>query len=294
MAMLYDVRLELSYDYDATVHGGRHLIRVAPISVPGVQRVVASSLSFEPRPQRVTSFTDFFGNSATAINFVEPHDSLAIRLTARVQVEDLNPPADLSPTFEGLQREIARHWSLTPDSPHHFLADSPRVALVPDITSYATRVTANAQSVMAAGMALCLAIYNDFDYDPDATDVATGADEAFALRRGVCQDFSHIMIAGLRGIGIPAGYVSGFLRTNPPPGRPRLEGADAMHAWVRAWCGQHTGWVEFDPTNAMIAGADHISIGHGRDYGDVSPIVGVLKTHGGHETSQSVDVLRVE
>jgi len=98
----------------------------------------------------------------------------------------------------------------------------------------------------------------------------------------------------LRGIGVPAGYVSGFLRTNPPPGQPRLEGADAMHAWVRAWCGQPVGWVEFDPTNAMVAGPDHISIGHGRDYADISPIVGVLRTHGSHETKQSVDVVRVE
>jgi transglutaminase-like putative cysteine protease len=139
-----------------------------------------------------------------------------------------------------------------------------------------------------------MAIHADFEYDPKATDVETRPAEAFALRKGVCQDFAHVMIAGLRGVGIPAGYVSGFLRTNPPPGKPRLEGADAMHAWVRAWCGQHVGWVEFDPTNAMIAGPDHISIGHGRDYADISPIVGVLRTHGSHETSQSVDVLRVE
>lgn len=103
-----------------------------------------------------------------------------------------------------------------------------------------------------------------------------------------------MMIAGLRGLDIPAGYVSGFLRTIPPPGQARLEGADAMHAWVRVWCGIQTGWLDFDPTNAMIAGADHISIGHGRDYADVSPIVGVLRTHGSHETRQSVDVVKVE
>jgi len=102
------------------------------------------------------------------------------------------------------------------------------------------------------------------------------------------------MIAGLRGVGIPAGYVSGFLRTIPPKGKPRLEGADAMHAWVRVWCGQHAGWIEFDPTNAMLAGPDHITIGHGRDYSDISPIVGVLRTSGEHSAKQSVDVVRVE
>ncbi len=294
MVMLYDIRMELHYDYDATVHGGRHLIRVAPATIAGVQRVVAAGLSFEPRPQRESSFTDFFGNSVTTLTYLTPHNHLAIRLTARVQVEDLHPPADLSPSRDALRQEIARFWSVAPDSPHHFLAASPRVQVVPAITEYAARATAEMPSVMTSALALCMAIHRDFAYDPKATDVETKPAEAFALRKGVCQDFAHVMIAGLRGIGIPAGYVSGFLRTNPPAGKPRLEGADAMHAWVRAWCGQHVGWVEFDPTNAMIAGPDHISIGQGRDYADISPIVGVLKTHGSHETRQSVDVLRVE
>lgn len=292
--MLYDVRLDLHYAYDAPVHGGRHLIRVAPVSIPGVQRVVAAGLSFEPRPQRESSFIDFFGNSVTTLTYLAPHDHLDIRLTARVQVEETHPPADLSPTREALQQEIARYWSVEPDSPQHFIASSPRVPLAPAITDYANRTAAGMPSVMTAALALCMAINRDFAYDSRATDVETKPAEAFALRKGVCQDFAHVMIAGLRGIGIPAGYVSGFLRTNPPPGKPRLEGADAMHAWVRAWCGSHVGWVEFDPTNAMLAGPDHIAIGRGRDYADISPIVGVLKTHGSHEATQSVDVLRVE
>jgi transglutaminase-like putative cysteine protease len=292
--MLYDIRLQLHYDYDAPVQGGRHLIRVAPVSVPNVQRVVAARLSFAPKPQRQNSFTDFFGNSVTTISYDNPHDHLDIRLSARVQVEDVHAPADLSPTPAALRQEIARTWSVAPDSPHHFLAASPRIHPVPAITGYTEEVIAGAPSVQAAAAALCMAIHRDFIYDPKATDVETQPAEAFALRKGVCQDFAHVMIAGLRGVGIPAGYVSGFLRTNPPAGKPRLEGADAMHAWVRVWCGQHGGWVEFDPTNAMIAGPDHICIGHGRDYADISPIVGVLKTHGSHETTQSVDVLRVE
>jgi transglutaminase-like putative cysteine protease len=162
------------------------------------------------------------------------------------------------------------------------------------ITQYAAEVTQGCTSVLDCAHALCLAIHRDFKYDPKATDVETKPGEAFALRKGVCQDFVHVMISGLRGLGIPAAYVSGFLRTNPPPGKPRLEGTDAMHAWVRVWCGQLTGWVEFDPTNAMLAGSDHISIGHGRDYSDISPIMGVLKTSGSHEAAQSVDVVRVE
>lgn len=292
--MLYDVRLELHYDYAAKVHGGRHLIRVSPVTIAGIQRVVAAGLSFDPRPQRQSSFTDFFGNAVTTLNYLTPHDHLDIRLSARVQVEDRNAPADLSPTRAALGQEIARFWSVEPDSPHHFLAASPRVPLVPAITDYAGRITADAPSIVSAALALCTAIHRDFVYDPKATDVETKPAEAFALRKGVCQDFAHVMIAGLRGIGIPAGYVSGFLRTLPPPGKARLEGADAMHAWVRVWCGRHVGWLDFDPTNAMIVGANHIPIGHGRDYADISPIVGVLKTHGSHETRQSVDVVRVD
>jgi transglutaminase-like putative cysteine protease len=292
--MLYDVRLTLTYDYDAPVHGGRHHIRVAPSTVPNLQRVIASSLSFWPKPDRVSSFLDFFGNTVSDVSFVHPHDKLEIRLTARVQVEDLTAPADLSPDLDQLGLEVSRYWSVEPDSPQHFLAASPRVQIVPEITQYAEQVSAGAETILSKAMAFCLAIHRDFEYDPKATDVETKPAEAFALKRGVCQDFAHLMIAGLRGMGIPAGYVSGFLRTIPPAGEARLEGADAMHAWVRVWCGTLMGWVEFDPTNAMIAGGDHISIGHGRDYADISPIVGVLRTHGSHETKQSVDVIRVE
>ena len=291
--MLYDIRLEMLYDYDAPVHGGRHLVRVAPITIPGVQRVVASSLSFDPRPEQTTTFADFFGNVATTICYAAPHDALRIRLNARVNVENLPDPIDLSPALAVLHQQIAATWSLDPASPHHFMAGSPRIALDPAITAYAASAASGAPSVLAIVKALGQAIHRDFAYDTKATDVETDPVEAFALRRGVCQDFAHVMIAGLRGLGIPSGYVSGFLRTNPPAGQPRLEGADAMHAWVRAWCGQDMGWIGFDPTNAIMVGPDHICIGHGRDYADISPIVGVLKTHGSHEAKQSVDVLPV-
>ena len=203
-------------------------------------------------------------------------------------------PPDVSPSLDDLQEEIERVRSLASDSPHHFRSASPRIASFPEIGTYAAMMASGANSTMAAANALCLAIHRDFTYDSGSTNVSTTPGEAFTLRKGVCQDFAQIMIAGLRAIGIPAGYVSGFLRTNPPPGKPRLEGADAMHAWVSAWCGSTLGWIEFDPTNAMLAGADHISIARGRDYADVSPIIGVLRTHGSHRTSQSVDVIPLE
>ncbi len=293
--MLYDVRLELHYDYASFVHGDRHQVRVVPISIPGVQRVIASSLSFDPKPVHEAAYTDFFGNAVTTIAYGAYHDHLDVRLSARVSVEDISPPADLSPTIDGLQQEIAALWSLDPSSPHHFLSASPRIVLSKPITEYARQSLARTHSVQAAVMDFCNSIYRDFAYDKKATKVDTSPMEAFNLKRGVCQDFVHVMIAGLRGVGIPAGYVSGFLRTIPPKGKPRLEGADAMHAWVRVWCGQHAGWIEYDPTNRMIAGPDHITIGHGRDYSDISPIIGVLRTSSGkQETRQSVDVVRVE
>jgi transglutaminase-like putative cysteine protease len=292
--VLYDVRLELHYDYDASVHGDRHLVRVSPVSIPQVQRVIASSLSFEPRPEQETTFTDYFGNLVTTIAYSGYHDHLDVRLSARVQVEDLHSPADLSPTLPSLKEELGGLWSIAPNSPQHFLAASPRIQLEPAITAYALESVERSASVQAAALDFCLRIHREFRYDREATKVDTSPIEAFALKRGVCQDFAHVMIAGLRGVGVPAGYVSGFLRTIPPKGKPRLEGADAMHAWVRVWCGQHAGWIEFDPTNAMLAGPDHITIGHGRDYSDISPIVGVLRTSGEHTAKQSVDVVRVE
>jgi transglutaminase-like putative cysteine protease len=145
-------------------------------------------------------------------------------------------------------------------------------------------------NVAEAALAVGRALHRHMRFAPDATDVTTPAQDAFARRAGVCQDFSHILIACLRGIGIPAGYVSGFLRTLPPPGQPRLEGADAMHAWVRVWCGGACGWIEFDPTNDMLAGADHVVVARGRDYSDVAPIKGALRLSGGQTSQLTVDM----
>ena len=292
--MLYDVRLELHYDYEGFVHGDRHLVRVAPASITGLQRVIASSISLDPKPATETTFVDFFGNLVTTISYAGYHDRLDVRLQARVGVEEEPHQADLSPDLPTLQRERGSLWARDANSPHHFIAPSPRIALSKAITDYARESVKRTTSVRAAAMDLCLSIHRDFAYDKKSTNVDTAPLEAFTLKKGVCQDFVHVMVAGLRGVGIPAGYVSGFLRTIPPKGKPRLVGVDAMHAWVRVWCGQHAGWVEFDPTNAMLAGAAHITIGHGRDYSDISPIVGVLRTSGRHEAKQSVDVIRVE
>lgn len=291
--MQYDIRLSIHYEYAHPVSGGRHLVRVLPLNLHGVQRVVAASLAVTPTPAERSDFGDFFGNHVTAIALRKPHEELDVRMSARVAVNRPPPDLDVSPRVSDLAAELAAVWSLDPASPHHFATSSDHAGIDADITAYARESLGPGRSVAALAEDICNRINADFAYDAEATTVATRAAAAFRLKRGVCQDFSHVMISGLRGLGVPAGYVSGFLRTIPPPGKERLEGADAMHAWVRVWCGHEAGWLEFDPTNGMRAGDDHITVGCGRDYSDVAPIVGIVKIAGGQQTEQSVDVVPV-
>lgn len=291
--MLYDIHAAIDYDYESPVAGGRHVLRLLPLTEPGLQRLVAGVLSVEPGPEERRDGADFFGNAVTAIACRSAHEALSVRLTARVLVEPGGDLLDMSPSPEGLQAEIAEIRSLGPEAPHHFLAPSPRVPAEAAIAAWAREVCAPDRSVRETARRLAARIHDDFAYDPAATTVDTPPREAFGLKRGVCQDFAQVMIAGLRGIGIPAGYASGYLRTEPPAGRPRLAGADAMHAWVRVWCGHETGWIGLDPTNDMETGEGHITVAVGRDYADVAPVIGILRTVGRHTTRQAVDVLPV-
>lgn len=291
--MQYDIRLAIQYKYDHPVASGRHLVRVLPLNLTGVQRVVAASLSTNPSPAERSDFVDFFDNHVAAITIRKSHDELDVKMTARVAVNRPAPGLDVSPTLPVLREEVMAAWSMTPDAPHHFLASSEHAGIDPALTRFAMESFVGGRSVEAAAFDLARRIHRDFAYDNEATNVATRAIDAFRLKRGVCQDFSHIMIAGLHGLGVPAGYVSGFLRTIPPPGKERLEGADAMHAWVCVWCGRESGWQEFDPTNGMRASDDHITVARGRDYSDVAPIVGIVKISGGQATEQSVDVIPI-
>ena len=165
---------------------------------------------------------------------------------------------------------------------------------MPAITEFTRKALPAGASARAAIEAVGQALHKTMTYDPEATDVATPPADAFAARRGVCQDYAQIMVAGLRAVGIPAGYVSGFLRTYPPPGQPRLEGVDAMHAWVMAWAGPVQGWVEYDPTNAQWAGEDYITVAMGRDYADAAPVKGAMRTAGGQDSTQAVDVIPLD
>lgn len=290
--MLYEVKLKTTTEYDRFANAGRHLLRVMPSdgAFDG-QRLIAGSLDTRPSPKERSDAYDFFGNRTTEVIFGDSHSEIEFTVRARVERYAQANALDLSPLLTALPGELALVRTLDAHSPHHFVGASPLVTPSAPIADYIRALIRPDMTVVNAVRTLNLAIHADMTYDGNATEVDTPLEEAFAARKGVCQDFAHIMIACLREIGVPAGYVSGFLRTEPPKGEPRLEGADAMHAWVQAWCGLEGGWIEFDPTNALIVGQDHIVVARGRDYSDVAPVKGVLWTSGEQKTEQAVDVI---
>ncbi len=292
--MRYDIRLVIDYSYAAPADHTRNLLRLLPSDAPGTQRVTRRLLTIDPLPDERRDSLDFFGNAMTSVAWHKPISAAAFTLTATVERAAPPPVLDLSPPLAGLAAEIAEEQSLDPQAPHHFLGASPRIRPVPEITAFARALITPGMTAFAAIEAIGRALHREMRFDAEATTVDTAPLEAFTARHGVCQDFAQVMIAALRGIGVPAGYVSGFLRTFPPPGQPRLEGADAMHAWVRAWAGAQMGWVEFDPTNDQPAGLDYITVAIGRDYSDVAPVLGALRTAGAHESHQAVDVVPME
>jgi transglutaminase-like putative cysteine protease len=291
--MIYDIGLTIAYEYDHPAVAGRHILRLLPADLPGIQRRITGMLTIRPEPAERRQIVDFFGNTGVEVAFRQEHDEILFRVAARVERIAEPPVLDISPPLCRMADEIFDYRSLDADAPHHFLGPSPRTAPAPEMTAYARAQVAPGMTVADAVRSVGLALHRDMAFDAEATTVDTPPAEAFARREGVCQDFAQVMIACLRGIGVPAGYVSGFLRTNPPPGQPRLEGADAMHAWVRAWCGWETGWIEFDPTNAVVVGTDHILVARGRDYGDVAPVKGILRIAGAQKTEHAVDVIPV-
>ncbi|GGL73823.1 transglutaminase domain-containing protein [Wenxinia marina] len=291
-ATLYDISLRIAYAYDAPAAASRAVLRMLPLTGPG-QQLVTGFVDARPGPAVRRDGRDFWGNATVEIGYDTALEEVEFRFDGRVRRQRPDDGLDLSCGLSQLASELAAAQSLHPLSPQHFIGTSPRVVPVPEIAAFARAATVESGSTLAAVRALSAALHGEFTFDPEATDVTTDPAEAFRNRRGVCQDISHVMIAGLRGIGVPAGYVSGFLRTDPPPGQPRLEGTDAMHAWVRAWCGAETGWVEIDPTNDMLAGVDHVAVAVGRDYSDVSPVRGTLRSAGTHTTEHRVDVVPV-
>lgn len=291
--MRYDIRLNIEYSYQAASDHVRNILRLQPVSGPR-QRVTASLLTIEPLPDERRDGVDFFGNPTTSVAWHRPIDQITFQLRASAERLAQGEEVDLSPALSDLADDLALQTDLWPGSPQHFLGASPRIGNHAAITAFTQAAIAGATTTRGAVEALGRAIHAEMTYDADATDVMTPPEVAFAERHGVCQDFAQIMIGGLRALGIPASYVSGFLRTLPPPGQPRLEGVDAMHAWVGAWCGAAHGWVEYDPTNAQWAGEDYITVAVGRDYSDAAPVRGAIRTAGGQDSSQAVDVIPLD
>ncbi|MBB3997345.1 transglutaminase family protein [Aureimonas pseudogalii] len=288
----YDIRLRIAYHYPGHVKDARHILRVTPREIGG-QRLERASLEIDPVPAELASEPDFFGNACEHLLIHQPHDELAIELKVRLAVERPAPDLGMTPSVAAISALAAAARDPGGDSPIHFLGGGRLVAPSPEIGAYLRETLAPDAPVAEAMLALARRIKAEFRFQSGVSTITTTVAETFEQRRGVCQDFSHLMIAGLRACGLPARYASGFLRTEPPPGRPRLEGADAMHAWVEVWTGEDVGWMGFDPTNGCLASEDHVLVAVGRDYGDVAPIDGVLITSGPQKHRHSVDMVEV-
>lgn len=288
--MEYRITHITTYKYTSPVSVCHNAVFLSPTSTAD-QTVLEHDLLIDPKPIVQQARQDMFGNIVHRFSLEELHSQLTIRAVSRVRLNPkVAPVAESSPSCravaESLHKRTDSNWlQVVP-----FQFDSPRIQRGTQYADYARTAIADDQPVIAGLAAITKQIHSDFKYDKDATLVDTPVSVAFQQRSGVCQDFAHIAVTCLRSVGIAARYVSGYLRTNPPPGKPRLVGADQSHAWIAAYCGAEFGWVEFDPTNDCFCGTDHIRVASGRDYSDVVPIKGVFLGGGEPELSVSVDV----
>lgn len=288
-AARYTVEHETRYDYTAPVSQSWQLARLTPRDLPW-QRVLSHSLQIDPTPSERHDVLDSFGNTVTHFGLHSAHRRLRVFMSCVVDVGERPVPfgsAD-DPAWETV-RDAVRRKPLDLDAA--FMSEP--TALLPlsePARVYVLKSLAPDRGWLAALTSLMSRIYKDFEFEPGVTTVGTSVDEVLQQRRGVCQDFAHLMVAGLRGHGLPARYVSGYLLTEPPPGQPRLMGADASHAWVAAYSPLH-GWVEFDPTNNQLADSRYITLAWGADFADSVPLRGVILGGGMQEMDVSVSVL---
>jgi transglutaminase-like putative cysteine protease len=292
--VIYDVRQTTTCTYASPAAHARHVLRLTPIHRDN-QRVQLAALQIVPEPRHRREGQDFFGNRLTWLDIEEPHDTLTVRLAARVAVDAIaEPAAQQTLAWESIREQAFATRDIGPQSPAHFLFPSRLVSLDPEICDYTRESFPPGRPVLDAAIELMRRLKSDIAYEIGATTVTTTPPMSFALRRGVCQDFAHIMISGLRGIGLPAAYVSGYLRSAPRTDATRLQGADAMHAWVLVWCGSQAGWIGLDPTNAIPASDEHVGLAVGRDYTDVAPMDGVIVGSGRQRIDVAVSVTPVE
>jgi transglutaminase-like putative cysteine protease len=291
--MKYQVVHSTEYQYTEAVPVCHNELHLRPREHPR-QICLSSNLTVDPLPSRMAWRRDYFGNPATLFTIQEPHERLTI---VSESIVDVSPPLPVSPASTPPWEEIRDRFALGQPpwwlEARQFVLASPYVPLGGELFEYATPSFPLGRPWLEGVLDLTRRIYQEFVYDPRATTISTPVLEVLKMRRGVCQDFAHLQIACLRSLGLPARYVSGYLLTLPPPGMPRLVGADASHAWVSVFCPE-IGWVDIDPTNNQIPTLHHITLGWGRDYSDVSPVKGVITGGGSHAVRVSVDVTPLE
>lgn len=290
----YRVWHRTAYTYSKPVQDSVGLFHLLPRSLPW-QEVSSASVTVDPVPGDYEPDVDYFGNAATYFHLTDPHPQLTIESTSDVTVHE--PVYDLD--------ALARPWEdarplLRPDLPGAWAAteyalESARVRHAKEATAYAAESLTPGRPIGEAATDLMQRIFRDFDYDKTATTVTSTVADAFRKRAGVCQDFAHVALACLRGHGVAARYVSGYLATQPPPGKQRVFGADASHAWVAVWLPGTDEWLAIDPTNNQWANDRYVTAAWGRDYGDVSPVKGIIFTKAKTSTLRvSVDVAPIE
>jgi transglutaminase-like putative cysteine protease len=281
------------YQYGDAVTTSHHEARLAPRDTE-LQRTLSHELVITPAPEARRRRFDYFGNRTVHFSLSEPHRSLEVRATSTVEARPLRPPLlATTPAWESVRdrlrvdrrRDVLDAYSMCFDSPH--------VHVGHEVADYAAPSFEQGRPVLEAVGHLMARIHEEFTYDPRATEVSTPLVTLLQDRRGVCQDFAHLAIGCLRAVGLPARYVSGYLLTRPPPGKIKLIGADASHAWFSTFIPEY-GWVDFDPTNNLIPSDEHITIAYGRDFADVTPIRGVILGGGQHELTVAVDVNQVD
>jgi transglutaminase-like putative cysteine protease len=287
----YEIRHVTRYSYELPVGSSYQSLHLTPRDFAR-QSVGRTGIEVTPRPLNLERRRDFFGNTVTDLFIRDPHDELTILATSSVVVRtDEEILLDLSPAWEQTAQVARKGATDEALDVGRYCFPSPHVT-VNGVYEHFPEVFTPGKPLLRLAMELTERIYHDFEYRGGVTNVYTPVPEVLAARAGVCQDFAHVGIACLRARGLPARYVSGYLLTQPPDGEPRLTGADASHAWFSVWCPEF-GWVDFDPTNNVQAACEHVTLGWGRDYSDVSPTRGFIHGGGIQQLDVAVDVIPV-
>jgi transglutaminase-like putative cysteine protease len=287
--MIFDVSHQTTYKYSQPVSISHHMFHLSPRTTSR-QICHRTALTVSPAPSVNESGNDFFGNPTTFVALQTQHKELVIQSRSVVEVSPPSTPAPTSTTpWDRVYDLVERDRSPLGLQVLQFAYDSPFTTADGEIANYARESFPPGRPVLEAALDLTGRIYREFKYEGGATTVTTTVDEVLRLKHGVCQDFAHLEIACLRAMRVPARYVSGYLLTKAPEGREKLVGADASHAWLSVWCPGY-GWVDLDPTNNLIPTDEHVLLAWGRDYGDVSPVNGVIFGGGEHVIDVAVDV----